>query len=73
MTIELRNGTIALTRRGWFFCFRYGWRDDPALGFVVKLARHRTFSERHGGYLRSVKIGPLYARTYVRKEIEAGK
>lgn len=38
-----------------------------ALGFVIKPASAMVFSERHGGYRRALRIGPIYARTYARK------
>ena len=48
--------------------FRYEKRGKPALGFVVKHVSTRTFTERNGGW-RSLKLGPIYVRTFKRLPI----
>jgi len=60
---------VDLTKRGLFVVFRAGAAGRDAIGFVVKPVSAMLFSDRHNGWKRSVKIGPLFVRTYARKPI----
>jgi hypothetical protein len=62
---------VDISRRGLYV--RFGEYHEKmlgrtAIGFVVKPAGHMWFSERYGGW-HGLQIGPLYVRTYRRREM----
>lgn len=62
---------ITVSRWGLFIMLRYGQPGtgkDP-VGLVIKQAKHMLFSERHDGYRRAWKLGPLYVRTCATKPL----
>jgi len=66
---------IRFYRDGWAMSLsivvRYGTAEREPLGLMVKWLRKtngQMFSEREGLYRHSVKLGPLYVRTFARKK-----
>jgi hypothetical protein len=58
---------VSFARGGLYVLFRYSTDDRGGLGFVIKPKSERMFSERYDCW-RGFCIGPLYFRTYKRKE-----
>lgn len=55
-----------LLREGRNESFEDSYRDP--IGLVIKTTSRLTFSEMNGGW-RSIRLGPLYLRTYHRRPI----
>lgn len=51
-----------------YLLLRYAAPDKPALGLVIKPVSRMLFSERNGGWW-GLRIGPVYVRTYFRRQI----
>jgi hypothetical protein len=61
---------VFFDREGVYIILRWASADKMrcATGLVIKRASKMMFSERQGLYARARRFGPLYIRTYARKD-----